>query len=90
MTQAASGSFEQNMGAQDNMRGFCRKARSRWSVYEIGAMVLGFVVFWPLGLLALFAKLKNGEMWTGAGSGEATWASWKKPSMGGWHSMAYG
>ena len=29
-------------------------------------MVAGFVVFWPLGLVALFLKWKNGEMWRGS------------------------
>jgi hypothetical protein len=34
-----------------------------WSIYEIGAVLGGFVVFWPLGLLALFLKMKKGELW---------------------------
>lgn len=30
--------------------------RWRWSPFEIAAMVLAFIVFWPLGLAILFAK----------------------------------
>lgn len=31
-----------------------RRAGKRWSPFEIAAMVLGFVVFWPVGLAILF------------------------------------
>jgi len=37
-----------------NADGVC--GRWRWSPFEIAAMVLGFVVFWPLGLSILCAK----------------------------------
>ena len=47
-------------------------------------MVAGFVVFWPLGLLALFLKWKNGEMWRGASDSAAPWASFKKPDFQAW------
>ena len=30
--------------------------RMRWKPFEIAAMVLGFIVFWPIGLAILFAK----------------------------------
>jgi hypothetical protein len=38
--------------------------RSRWQPWEIAAMVLGFIVFWPVGLAILFAilwKHRNGN-----------------------------
>jgi hypothetical protein len=61
-----------------------RMGRKPWSIYEIGAVVGGFAVFWPVGLLALFAKWKNGEIWKGASSMQAPWSNsswgeWKKP-----------
>ena len=90
MSHAASGTFENNSGAQERRHWGCRKGKSRWSAYEIIAMVLGFVIFWPLGLLALFVKLKNGEMWTGASQGQAPWAGWKMPSSDSWRSTSYG
>ena len=90
MSHAASGTFENNSGAEELRHWGCRKGKSRWSAYEIIAMVLGFVVFWPLGLLALFVKLKNGEMWTGAAQGQAPWAGWKMPSSDSWRSTSYG
>ena len=55
-----------------------------WSVWEITAMVVGFIVFWPLGLLALFLKWKNGEMWRGASEMKAPWSNFKKPDFTGW------
>lgn len=35
--------------------GYC--GRMRWKPFEIAAMVLGFIVFWPIGLAILFAKI---------------------------------
>ncbi len=90
MSQAASGTFEANPGTEDKARWACCKGKKRWSAFEIAAMILGFVVFWPLGLLALFVKLKNGEMWPGASEGQAPWAKWKMPSTEGWRATSYG
>ena len=36
--------------------GYCRAARctgSNWSAFNIATMVVGFIIFWPIGLLAL-------------------------------------
>ncbi len=55
----------------------CRKGKYRWSGLEIVTMVGGFIVFWPLGLLALGTKLVRGEMWSGASQGAAPWAAYK-------------
>ena len=70
MSHAASGTFETNPGAEERRKWGCSKGKKHWSAFEIVAMVLGFVIFWPLGLLALFLKLKNGEMWAGASQGK--------------------
>ncbi len=59
-----------------------RKGKRKWSGLEIVTMVGGFIVFWPVGLLALAFKLIKGEMWPGASEGVypwASWKSWKKP-----------
>jgi hypothetical protein len=61
-------------------------AKSRWSVWEIAVIVAGFVVFWPLGLLALFLKWKNGELWRGSAENAAPWEGFKKPDFGRWTS----
>jgi len=37
--------------------GDSRCGRARWAPYEIAAMVLGFMAFWPIGLAILFTKL---------------------------------
>src|ERR1700761_7127551 len=34
-----------------------RRGGSRWTAFEIIAMVLGFIVFWPIGLAVLGYKL---------------------------------
>jgi hypothetical protein len=57
--------------------------RKRWSAWEIVAIVAGFAIFWPLGLIALFVKLWNGELWPGASSGDVPWknaGNWRAPS----------
>ena len=90
MSQAASGTYETNLGEEGRLRKGCRKGRKRWSAYEIIAMVAGFIIFWPLGLLALFLKLWNGEMWKGASEGTTPWAGWKMPSTDKWRSASYG
>lgn len=70
-----------------------RMERKPWSVYEIGAVVGGFAIFWPIGLLALYLRYKNGEVWKGASDMSAPWSQWKSPrdaadhfakSCGGW------
>ena len=82
MTHSASAGFEQ-MGETRHRR--CGGGlKMRWSPWEVGAMVAGFVVFWPLGLLALFLKWKNGEMWRGASDSKAPWAGFKAPDFAGW------
>jgi len=64
-------------------RGAC--GASRWSAFEIIAMVLGFVVFWPIGLAILgykFWQRKNGapDLQTVAAN---TWSSARSAMSGG-------
>ena len=90
MSHAASGTFESNSGAEEQTRKGCHKGKRRWSAYEIIALDAGFIIFWPLGLLALFLQLWNGEMWKGASEGNVPWANWKMPSTDGWRAPSYG
>ena len=90
MTQAASGTFEQGTGSEGTFRQAFRKEKSRWSFLEVAAMVGGFVVFWPLGLVALFLKWKNGEMWKGASTSQAPGGPWKMPDLSKWQGRSYG
>ena len=83
MPHTASAGFEQNGSTQK--RGCGLSSMGRWSAWEIGAMVAGYVVFWPLGLIALFLKWKNGEMWKGSADTAAPWASFKAPDLSGWN-----
>jgi Protein of unknown function (DUF2852) len=79
MTQSGTAAFGNGYEAEGYKRRGCGWGRSRWSALEIGAMVGGFIVFWPLGLLALFMKWKDGEMWRGASEGNGPWQSFKMP-----------
>ena len=87
MTHSASAGFEQ-MGEGHRRHGCGGGIKARWSAWEIGAMVAGFVVFWPLGLLALFLKWKNGEMWRSSSESAAPWAGFKKPDFESWKGSA--
>jgi Protein of unknown function (DUF2852) len=90
MSHAASGTFEQGMATDDKFSRCSRKVKSRWSFFEVAAMVGGFVIFWPLGLVALFLKWKNGEMWPGAATGGTPGGPWKMPDMSNWYGRSYG
>lgn len=82
MTGSASAGFEQRSESTERRCGFGRVAR--WSAWEIGAMIAGFVIFWPLGFIALFLKWKNGEMWRGSAAAAAPWAGFKMPDFSAW------
>jgi hypothetical protein len=47
-----------NRGSKDNC---CRQwgRRGDWSLFNIAAMVIGFALFWPIGLLILYWILKG-------------------------------
>lgn len=84
MISTAQAGFESERAPAERRCGF-----TRWSAWEIGAMVAGFVVAWPLGLVALFLKWKNGEMWKGSAErGGAPWAGFRMPDVSGWKSSA--
>jgi hypothetical protein len=55
----------------------CAWGKGKWSGWEIAAIAAGFLAFWPVGLLALFWKMKKGELWKGSAEGETPWAPFK-------------
>jgi Protein of unknown function (DUF2852) len=57
-----------------------RSCKKPWSIYEVGATIGAFALFWPLGIVALFVKMKKGELWNGASTMQAPWANWQKHS----------
>ena len=79
MTDTASATTHDN---EPSMYRGCRGRMNKkpWSIYEIGAVLGGFALFWPVGLLAIFLKMKKGELWKGASEMEAPWANWQKTS----------
>jgi hypothetical protein len=86
MTTSASAEFNPRSETRERRCG--GGIRSRWSPWEVGAMVAGFVVFWPLGVLAFFLKWKNGEMWRGASESNAPWSGFKAPDFQSWKQSA--
>ncbi len=55
----------------------CKGSR-KWSKLELATMIGGFIVFWPVGLLALGAKLINGEMWKGSKHNVMPWTAYSE------------
>lgn len=51
--------------------------KPQWGPLTIGLMVLGFVVFWPLGL-AMLAYILWGEMFGGTAERAEAWVNQKK------------
>ena len=41
---------------------YCRAETARWTPANIGSVVLGFMLFWPVGLFVLFYVLSGGDM----------------------------
>ena len=75
MSQSASGAYEPGIGSGYQGQKSCGWGRTRWSFWELAAIVGGFFLFWPVGLIALFWKFKKGELWPGSGDGAAPWAN---------------
>jgi hypothetical protein len=55
----------------------CGKS-GKWSKLELATMIGGFIVFWPVGLVALGAKLINGEMWKGSKHNVMPWTAYSE------------
>jgi hypothetical protein len=77
-SMSATGAFDSRMGSEyQNHRSCSWASRARWSFWEIAVMIGGFALFWPVGLIALFWKLKKGELWPGSADSATPWASWR-------------
>jgi hypothetical protein len=77
MSQSASGAYESGGTGEYYGRRGCSWGKSRWSFWEFAVIIGGFVLFWPVGLIALFWKLKKGELWPGSADSAAPWANWR-------------
>lgn len=54
MSSTSASAVEQgNCQSRGRWRGCGRSSRAHWSGFNIAAMVLGFVIFWPIGLVVL-------------------------------------
>lgn len=84
MSPSTSGTFEPGYESREHShshRRGCRWGRTFWSFWEIALIVAAFVVFWPLGLIALFWKLAKGELWAGSSQSVAPWSRFKSPDL---------
>ena len=83
-------------GEWATMRRWGRSCATRWTLFELATMVLGFMIFWPIGLAVFVYK-----MWQRRSGAEdlqsfvtAKWndarASWRQPSGWGWSPVGTG
>jgi len=91
--QTFGGSSDARDYSPNEWRSMWRRGRSctsRWTLFELATMVLGFMVFWPIGL-AVFAY----KMWQRKSGADdlqtvmtAKWnearAAWSRPSAWNW------
>ena len=87
MSTSTSGTFEPGYEApnqQASQRRGCGWGKASWSFWEIALIIGAFVVFWPLGLIALFFKLAKGELWRGSAQSVAPWNKFKAPDIKRW------
>lgn len=77
----------------------CGIKKRPWSWAEITIVVGGFIVFWPLGLVALGLKLFKGELWRGSSEIAVPWKNkspqdmaqkWHGTWQGKWHQSSSG
>lgn len=87
MSQSTSGTFEPGYETRDHSHSYrrgCGWGRASWSFWEVTLIAAAFVVFWPLGLIALFLKLKKGELWRGSAESAAPWSRFKGQDLKRW------
>lgn len=87
MPSSTSGTFEpgyENREHHHSHRRGCGWGRTSWSFWEIALIVAAFVIFWPIGLIALFWKLAKGELWQGSSQSVAPWSRFKAPDVKRW------
>lgn len=65
-------------------RGMCQ-SKGKWSPFNIVAMVLGFVVFWPIGLVLLFWILSGRDVRDLPAAIQRKWQAFSQQSRVGLH-----
>jgi hypothetical protein len=80
MSPSISGTFEPGYESREHShshRRGCGWGRTSWSFLEIALIVGAFIVFWPLGVIALIWKFAKGELWPGSAQTVAPWSKFK-------------
>ncbi len=87
---------EYSPGEWANMRRWGRSCAARWTLFELATMILGFIVFWPIGVAVFVYKMwqrRSGaddlQTFVTAKWNEAR-ASWTRPPAGSWGSAGTG
>ena len=89
MTQTATGTFEQGLNGESHTPRLWQGAEAPWSAWEIGAMVAGFVIFWPIGLVgACSSSGRTARCGRGLPTRKAPWAGFGKPDLQSWKRKA--
>jgi hypothetical protein len=87
MSPSTSGTFEPGYESADHRHSYrrgCGWSRKSWSFWEVALIVAAFVIFWPLGLVALIWKLAKGELWAGSSQSVAPWSRFKGQDIKRW------
>ena len=70
---AATSSDHSFCFVRGSSNGSCSKGN--WSPLNIGAMVVGFVLFWPIGLVVLYWNIKGRDAWDLPAAAKHKWSS---------------
>jgi hypothetical protein len=89
MSPSTSGTFESGYESREQPQSHRRscgwgRGRLSWSFWEIALIVAAFIIFWPIGLIALFWKLARGELWAGSAQSVAPWSRFKGQDIKRW------
>ncbi len=71
MTSSSNATMNDSGHSRYSRRGCCR---GNWSGMNIAAMVIGFVLFWPVGLLILYWNIKGRELKDLPGAVQEKWS----------------
>ena len=81
MTSSSSSTVNDSGQYCFSRKGCC--ARGNWSGINIAAMVIGFVLFWPVGLLILYWNIKGRNVKDLPGAIQEKWSAFKGSTFNG-------
>ncbi len=79
-TMDSSGTYIPKNTHRRNGKGCCNKGN--WSGLNIAAMVIGFVIFWPLGLVILYWNIRGRNVKDLPAAIQSRWSSMVNGTFG--------